>query len=147
MQIRGDGCRRGAEQPQVGAQRLVVMAERSRTVEITDVRAGERIAVAEHAERVLEMRPEREHLSIRRVHAHRQWAVSACTPDHARCSIDDPHHRVVVARVDVPIVQKEVIGDAAQTLARPQSLSLAIGSSLTLPLVITSMRPEPRRRR
>ncbi len=78
------------------------------------MRTRERVAGVQNAERVLEVGAERKHVVVARCNTYRQRAVSTRAADHPRSPIDDADHRVVIARVDLAIVQEKSVGDRSE---------------------------------
>ena len=75
----------------------------------------------------------------------RERRVAARAAQDDRAARRGPHHGVVAPRDDLAVVQQEARRRCRRSRARASSLPVAIGSSLRLPLVITSGRPAPRR--
>ena len=61
---------------------------------------------------------------------------TARTPQLPRNSTGNSHYRIIAAQQDVPVMHQEIVGETVQSTIASR-LSIAIGSSLRLPLVIT----------
>ena len=82
--------------------------------------------------------PQRQQFGQRAAQVEGLRRVAARAPHDALGAFEDAHHGIVGAHVDVAVVHQEPVGHAAQALARHRRSSTTIGSSLRLPLVITS---------
>ena len=71
-------------------------------------------------------------------------SVASRPPQHARHPFESPHHRIVHAHEDVAVMGQQTVGERREFLRR-FLLSITIGSSLILPLVITRQSGFPRK--
>jgi len=88
-------------------------------LEIADVLAHPGLVPLRQGERVLEVRADRDQRhGTRHRQRERQRGVPARPAEEDRCSVHHPHHRVVVARRDLAIVEQEGVGDGPEARHR-----------------------------
>ena len=142
VQVVGDELGVDAEEPLVERSRGLEGLERLGVLHVADVLADERVAAREQRERVLLLGAGGQDVGVglegQRERERRVAAAAAHRLDEA---VDHAHDRVVVAREDRAVVEQERVGDACARRSSASALSVAMGSSERLPLVITSGRP------
>src|ERR687886_1746590 len=111
VQVVGHQLRLHVEEPAVvldplpeGAQGLIVL-------QVPDVVAEEDVALLGHAEGVLELAPAGQSVPSEALHyPQRRWRVAPRAPDRVRLLPRGPHHAIVAAHVDGPVVNQEEVG-------------------------------------
>src|ERR687885_349642 len=111
VQVVGYQLRLHVEEPAVvldplpeGAQGLVVL-------QVPDVVAEEDVALLGHAEGVLELAPAGQSVPAEALrYPQRRWSVAPGAPDRVRPLPRNPHHAIVAAHVDGPVVDQEEVG-------------------------------------
>jgi hypothetical protein len=133
----GDGARRDAEEVLQAGERLLEELHGLEVFQVADVLAEDGVAALGQAEGVLQFAAEGEHLVQLDAEVDGLGDEAARAPQHAFAAFEGADDGIVHAGPDVAVVQQKPVGDAVE-LAQGLALETTMGSSLRLPLVITS---------
>ncbi len=115
VEVVDEEARREAEESLQSRHRLLERAEDLEVLEVADVGPERGLVPRRQAEGVLEVRPAGQHRHRDGVReAHRRGHEAAGPAHHERATQDDPGHRVVGPRLDLPVVDEEQVGDAGE---------------------------------
>ena len=143
MQVVRDDRGLDREQPLEVRDAVRERAQRLAVLEVADVVADPRARAPGDAEGALELGAAGEQRRRRSRQRDARRDVAARAPQQsARRPPTDAHDRVVGARLDRPVVQQEAGRRCRASRSSASSSANAIGSSETLPLVITSGAPD-----
>ncbi len=118
------------------SQRLSEKLETRNVLEIAQVLALVGKTAAREGKDVLQMPAHGQQRRRIKRQRHRKRHKSARAANQLRRAVDQRHHRVVAALQDFAVVHQKCIGDVLEP-RMASSLSIAMGSSLRLALVIT----------
>ena len=138
VEIGHAGHRRNLQDPDQMFEDLLVKPEGFEIFQIADVLAGKGQGALGQAQRRLEMGPQAHHRRARAGQRHRQWHIAPGAAQHhdrrpvgpgrSRLRVQRPHHRIVGADEDVPVVEQKQLGDAGKTA---QGLAVAEANGFT----------------